>query len=47
MNRIPILRIGDVLLVSIQVELEDQTATQLLEDRRRRRCFRRWSRLSR
>ncbi len=32
MTRIPILRIGDILLVSIQVELEDQTATQLLED---------------
>ena len=32
MTRIPILRIGDVLLVSIQVELEDHTATQLLED---------------
>ncbi len=32
MNRIPVLRIGDVLLVSIQVDLEDHTATQLLED---------------
>ncbi len=32
MTRIPILRIGDILLVSIQVELEDATATQLLED---------------
>ncbi len=32
MSRIPILRIGDVLLVSIQIELEDHTATQLLED---------------
>ncbi|QIK65880.1 STAS domain-containing protein [Nocardioides sp. HDW12B] len=32
MTRIPILRIGDVLLVTIQVELEDHIATQLLED---------------
>ena len=32
MTRIPILRIGDILLVSIQVELEDASATQLLED---------------
>lgn len=32
MTRIPILRLGDVLLVTIQVELEDHTATQLLED---------------
>jgi rsbT antagonist protein RsbS len=32
MTRIPILRLGDVLLVTIQVELEDHTATVLLED---------------
>lgn len=32
MTRIPVLRLGDVLLVTIQVELEDQTATALLED---------------
>jgi rsbT antagonist protein RsbS len=32
MTRIPILRLGDVLLVTIQVELEDHTATILLED---------------
>jgi rsbT antagonist protein RsbS len=32
MTRIPILRLGDVLLVTIQVELEDHTATTLLED---------------
>lgn len=32
MTRIPILRLGDVLLVTIQVELEDRTATTLLDD---------------
>ncbi len=31
-ERIPILRIGDILLVSIQVDLEDQTALALQED---------------
>jgi rsbT antagonist protein RsbS len=32
MDRVPILKIGDVLLISIQVDLEDQTAVQLQED---------------
>lgn len=32
MNRIPVLRIGDILLVSIQFDLADATATQLQED---------------
>ena len=32
MGRVPILKIGDVLLVSIQVELEDETALALQED---------------
>jgi rsbT antagonist protein RsbS len=32
MDRIPILRIGDLLLVSIQVDLEDQSALTLQED---------------
>jgi rsbT antagonist protein RsbS len=32
MDRVPILKIGDVLLISIQVDLEDQTAIQLQED---------------
>jgi rsbT antagonist protein RsbS len=32
MDRVPILKIGEVLLVSIQVDLEDQTAIQLQED---------------
>lgn len=32
MDRVPILKIGDVLLVSIQVDLEDQMAVQLQED---------------
>ncbi|GAA1818794.1 STAS domain-containing protein [Planosporangium flavigriseum] len=32
MDRVPILKIGDVLLVSIQVDLEDKTAIQLQED---------------
>lgn len=32
MDRVPILKIGDVLLVSIQIDLEDQTALALQED---------------
>jgi rsbT antagonist protein RsbS len=32
MERLPILKLGDVLLVSIQVDLDDQTAVQLQED---------------
>jgi rsbT antagonist protein RsbS len=32
MERVPVLKIGDVLLVSIQVDMEDQTALQLQED---------------
>ena len=32
MDRIPILRIGDILLVSIQVDLQDQLAVTLQED---------------
>jgi rsbT antagonist protein RsbS len=32
MERIPILRIGDVLLVSIQVDLQDQIAMALQDD---------------
>jgi rsbT antagonist protein RsbS len=32
MERIPILRIGDVLLVSVQVELHDRLALALQED---------------
>ncbi|WIY06579.1 STAS domain-containing protein [Amycolatopsis mongoliensis] len=32
MERIPILEIGDVLLVSIQVDLEDQSVLTLQED---------------
>lgn len=32
MVRIPILKLGDYLLVSIQVELDDQTALQFQED---------------
>ena len=32
MERIPILRIGDVLLVSVQVDLHDQLAIRLQED---------------
>jgi rsbT antagonist protein RsbS len=32
MERVPILKIGDLLLISIQVDLEDQTAIQLQED---------------
>ncbi|MDF3301460.1 STAS domain-containing protein [Streptomyces tropicalis] len=31
-DRVPILRIGDVLLVSIQVELEDQMVMDLQDD---------------
>ena len=32
MDRVPVLQIGDILLVSIQVDLEDQIALQLQED---------------
>lgn len=32
MERIPILRMGDVLLVSIQIEMHDQTALALQND---------------
>ncbi len=32
MDRIPILKLGDVLLVSIQVDLDDHTALRLQED---------------
>ncbi|MFA1546913.1 STAS domain-containing protein [Actinomadura chokoriensis] len=32
MERVPILKIGEVLLVSIQVDLQDQTALALQED---------------
>jgi rsbT antagonist protein RsbS len=32
MERVPILKIGPVLLVSIQVDLDDHTAVQLQED---------------
>ncbi len=32
MDRVPILKIGDVLLVSIQVDLQDQTVLALEED---------------
>jgi rsbT antagonist protein RsbS len=32
MDRIPILQIGDMLLVSIQVELQDHTAVMLQDD---------------
>jgi rsbT antagonist protein RsbS len=32
MDRIPILRIGDILLVSIQVDLQDHIAVALQED---------------
>ncbi|MBT2391547.1 STAS domain-containing protein [Streptomyces maoxianensis] len=31
-ERVPVLRIGDILLVSIQVDLEDQTVMNLQED---------------
>lgn len=32
MDRIPILQIGDVLLVTIQIDLQDQTAMALQDD---------------
>lgn len=32
MERVPVLKIGEVLLVSIQTDLADQTALQLQED---------------
>lgn len=32
MNRIPILRMGDTLLVTIQVDMEDRTAMALQDD---------------
>ncbi|MBV1856521.1 STAS domain-containing protein [Catellatospora tritici] len=32
MDRVPILKIGSVLLVSIQVDMQDQVALQLQED---------------
>lgn len=32
MDRVPVLKIGDVLLVSVQIDLEDQTAVALQED---------------
>jgi len=32
MDRVPVLKIGDILLVSIQIDLEDQIALQLQED---------------
>ena len=32
MDRVPILKIGDVLLVSIQIDMEDQVALRLQED---------------
>ena len=32
MDRVPILKIGDMLLVSIQVDMQDQTAVALQED---------------
>ena len=32
MDRVPVLSLGDVLLVSIQVDLEDRLALQLQED---------------
>lgn len=32
MNRVPILKIGDLLLVSIQVDLDDRSALALQED---------------
>ena len=32
MDRVPVLSLGDVLLVSIQVDLEDQIALRLQED---------------
>ena len=32
MDRVPVLKIGDILLVSIQIDMEDQVALQLQED---------------
>jgi|SRR5262245_19300223 len=32
MDRVPVLKIGDILLVSIQVDLSDRLASQLQED---------------
>ena len=32
MDRVPILKIGDILLVSIQIDMEDQVALRLQED---------------
>jgi rsbT antagonist protein RsbS len=32
MDRVPVLKIGDILLVSIQIDLEDHTAMQLQDD---------------
>lgn len=32
MQRVPILKLGDILLVSIQIDLDDQTALALQED---------------
>ncbi|GIG92058.1 STAS domain-containing protein [Plantactinospora endophytica] len=32
MHRVPVLKIGDLLLVSIQVDMEDQTALALQQD---------------
>jgi rsbT antagonist protein RsbS len=32
MERVPVLKIGDLLLVSIQTDMQDQTALQLQED---------------
>jgi rsbT antagonist protein RsbS len=32
MDRVPVLKIGDILLVSIQIDLEDQIAMQLQDD---------------
>ena len=32
MERVPVLKIGDLLLVSIQVDMQDQTALALQED---------------
>ncbi|MFD0854825.1 STAS domain-containing protein, partial [Actinomadura adrarensis] len=32
MDQVPILRIGDILLVSIQLDLQDQTVLRLQED---------------
>ena len=32
MDRVPVLKIGEILLVSIQIDLDDQSAMQLQED---------------